>query len=664
MSAGHEPQAPAREVVASVAAVVGGLAVVHGWLDSRLAAGVALLAAAWRFADSLRGRTSVPRWGVVLFAGVGLGAITLEGAADGYSAVAVRSLVVLAGLKLLETRSLRDLYTVVYVALFLVGTLFLYRQSIAMALFGLGMVAILTSALVRASSPGGKRSWQRQLSIVAQLLGVALPFAALLFVLFPRLPGPLWQFGAGTTAATTGLGDTMEPGAISRLVLTQDIAFRAAFAGKQPDRSRLYWRGPVLWQTDGRRWRRRDETARPPSGNTSGTPVDYRLILEPHGQKWVPALDLPEAAPHGFSLSADYELATNKPLRTRSNWALRSLTDWDLRQLTPRQRAAGLQLPDRVSGRTRALAQQFGSAATDDAGIVAAIQHHFRTQPFHYSLQPPALGEDPVDEFLFESRTGFCEHYAAAFVVLSRLAGIPARVVTGYQGGEVNPHNQHVVVRQSDAHAWAEVWLAGEGWTRVDPTAAVAPERIDLGLDVAAAVARGGVPVFGTGSDLWRRLARQAGWLADAVEMAWYRNVVNYSDRRRQNLLQDLGIPALGGLATEIALAAGIIGAIGLTGMLALVRPAPRRPEEVRLYDRFCRKLERLGLVRQPAEGPLDFAARLKGRLSADQAALARAITRQYVVLRYGAGGTDRELTLLRDMVRRFRPRSLSDAET
>jgi transglutaminase-like putative cysteine protease len=651
------------ETLLAVALVIAVLAVAHGWLDTVAGAGVALGAACWRIADTLRGRMVVPGWRIVVFAAVGLGAIAWQGGGDGYSALAVRSLVVLAGLKLLETRSLRDLYTVVYLGFFLVGTLFLYRQSIAIAVFGLVIVAVLTGVLVRASSTGSRSGWRRQVVVGGRLLALGLPFAGLLFFVFPRLPGPLWHFGVAPGVGTTGLGDTMEPGLISQLVLSQDIAFRAAFAGRPPQRSQLYWRGPVLWETNGRRWHRRETAPLRGAGTASGTRTEYVLILEPHGQQWIPALDLPSTPRYGFSLSEDYELAANQPIRERTTYRLSSLTDPLVPGLTSKQRVAGLQLPEEVSERMRELVRQLADGAKAEADIVAAVLQYFRVEPFHYSLRPPPLGDDPVDEFLFDSRTGFCEHYAAAFVVLMRLAGIPARVVTGYQGGELNPHNGQLLVRQSDAHAWAEVWLRGQGWKRVDPTAAVAPGRINLGLDVATAVARGGVPVFGADSALWRKLAREAGWLVDAMEMAWYRNVVNYSDRRQQNLLHDLGITAFGSLATEITLAASIIGVIGLTGLLALFRTAPARAIEVQLYERFCRKLERSGIAREPAEGPFDFSARVQRRLTTDQAALADAITRHYVALRYGSGGSDDDLAVLRELVTRFRPRSLADAD-
>lgn len=659
----HDDQQLTREVLFTVAIVTAVLALTHGWLDSWTAAGVALVAVLWRIADTLRGHMEAPRWRIVVFAALGLAALASEGIGDGYSAVAVRGLVVLAGLKLLETRSLRDLYTVVYLGFFLVGTLFLYRQSIMTALFGLGIVAVLTGVLIRANSTGDPSRWRRHLKTCGRLLVLALPFAAVLFFVFPRLPGPLWHFWVGPGAGSTGLSDTMEPGAISRLVLSEDIAFRAAFSGRPPNRSQLYWRGPVLWRTDGRRWQRRNGEGRNNALSVSGTPTQYRLILEPHGQRWIPALDIPSISPGSLSLSEDFELIQKGRIRERSSYSLTALTDPVITALTPRQRIAGLQLPEQVSQRTRALASRLTDTAVTQTNIVKAALAYFREEPFHYSLQPPLLGDNAVDEFLFETRTGFCEHYAAAFVILMRLAGIPARVVTGYQGGEVNPLNGQLLVRQSDAHAWAEVWLAPKGWQRVDPTAAIAPDRINLGLDVATAVARGGVPVFGANSDLWRKLAREASWLVDAMEMAWYRNVVNYSDQRRKNLLQDLGITALGGLATEITLAAAIVGIIAFTGLVALFTAAPARGIEVQLYERFCRKLARSGLARRSVEGPYDFASRIRGRLTPEQAALADAITRSYVALRYGSRGSDNDVALLRELVARFRPRSLSDAE-
>ncbi|HEY5791079.1 MAG TPA: DUF3488 and transglutaminase-like domain-containing protein, partial [Gammaproteobacteria bacterium] len=428
-------------------------------------------------------------------------------------------LATMVALKLLETETPRDLYLVVFLGYFLVIANLLYSQSIPMALYLLLSVVALTATLIAANRGPGHGELRADLRLAAVLLLQALPVMLVLFVLFPRIDEPLWHMPREQRGAISGISDEMEPGSISRLVESEELAFRVSFDGPVPPPAQRYWRGPVLWFTDGRRWRAGTPPAPEELGYTGlGDAVGYAVTLEPHGQRWLFALDLPAEIPANASLTTDYQVLAQRPVDTQRLYRARSYPEYVTGPPSAAELRAGLQRPYRTSARVQALAQGWRDAAADDAAVVELALQHFREQPFVYTLSPPLLPGDPIDGFLFETRRGFCEHYAAAFTVLMRVAGIPARVVTGYQGGELNPLGGHLAVRQSDAHAWSEVWLPGRGWSRVDPTAAVAPERVERGIDAGASLGFDGAVSFRGGPGAWlAQLTEQAWLLADAV---------------------------------------------------------------------------------------------------------------------------------------------------
>ena len=648
-----------------LSAILALMAVVYAMLDSLSCGIFSLVAAAWKVQGLLTGRIVTPRWQLAVF-GVAGAAVLVVASGDGYNLLAMRTLVVLAGLKLLESRTPRDLRITAYLGLFLVATLFLLDQTIPMGLFGLAMTWSLVTLLIAVSRSESRPHWRRHGRLAFRLVALAVPFAVFLFLVFPRLSGPLWHLGYDRTSALTGLSDSMTPGAIGDLALSTEIAFRAEFAdGALPAREAMYWRGPVLWETDGRRWTRRATSRGEPMHRAEGgRTVEYRVILEPSGQRWVTALDLPDHAPDGIRITADLEPVANGIIRERTTYRLGSRLDGELPALSPLQRRAGLQLPDNVTERTRELGEDLSRESGSQSGLISEALRFFREQTFRYTLSPPLLLGNPVDEFLFESRAGFCEHYAAAFVILMRLNGLPARVVTGYLGGEQNPHNDQWIVRQSDAHAWAEVWLEGRGWERVDPTAAVAPERVERGIDLDAALGDGQRSGLAMAGSLWRQLARRAEWIADAVEMAWYRDFVNFTRSRQAGLMERLGLAAMGTTGAALALGVAVVVVISVTALLALATRVQRPPPVMAAYDVYCRKLARLGRPRRRGEGPVDYASRVHPQLEPDQAARADLITRYYLDLRYGRSrpGDDR-MGLLNQLVSRFRPRLLTDAE-
>jgi transglutaminase-like putative cysteine protease len=426
--------------------------------------------AGWRVANAMRGVPLPSTWLVIVLSATMLTAVyasygTLFGRDAGVALLAV-----LAGMKLMESRRLRDAYVLSALGYFLVITNFLYSQSILTGVYMLAVVLIMTATLIAFSTVSGELAPRARLRMAAGMLIQATPIMLVLF------------FGA-----VSGLSESMSPGRISRLSLSDAVAFRVTFQSKAPAPSQLYWRGPVLWHTDGWEWKSGQPARswRAQYAELQGEPVDYTITIEPHQQFWLIALEVPTTIPLGAQMTQDFQLRTPKPVRGRRRYQMRSHPQARLSRSSLEEQTAALALPPGKHPKARALAAEWREELQDDDAVVARALEYFGRQPFVYTLTPPLLKYDPVDEFLFDTRSGFCESYASSFTVLMRAAGIPARIVTGYQGGELNPLGDYLIVRQRDAHAWTEVWLQDRGWVRVDPTGAVSPDRIRLGIDAA-----------------------------------------------------------------------------------------------------------------------------------------------------------------------------------
>jgi transglutaminase-like putative cysteine protease len=370
-----------------------------------------------------------------------------------------------------------------------------------------------------------------------------------------------------------------------------------------------------------------------------GQRYSYRMVLEPHGRPWLLAMDYPRVwSDPSALLTQDFQLVTRQPAESVRALRVESWPDAiPEAELRPGARERFTALPARRNPRSQALAESLRAQHPSEAAYLAAVLGMFREQAFVYTLQPPLLqGTHPVDDFLFRTRRGFCEHFASAFTVLARAGGLPARVVTGYQGGEVNPVSNRLVVRQSDAHAWSEVWLDERGWTRVDPTAAVAPERIELGIEHALPAGER-LPGLSLRAIPGLEGLRQ-GW--DALNSVWNEWVLGYGPERQNDFLARLGLPGRDWRSMVLVLTAGVAGIMGLlTVWLAWRGRAPRPEAALRLYRRYCRRLAKDGLERRPSEGPVDFAR----RVSAARPGIAPGVaefTRLYLGLRYGE--TDR----------------------
>jgi transglutaminase-like putative cysteine protease len=565
-------------------------------------------------------------------------------------------LATMLALKLLETRRLRDLRVATVLYGFLLIGQFLFDQSPWLALY-LGALLVADFALMADLNARVARSpVLSALRTAASLTLQALPLALVLFVLFPRLSAPLWSLGQVQEEARSGIKDWLEPGSISELVIDGQLAFRVRFDGTVPNPDGLYWRGPVLWSTDGRRWLPAERGRLPPPQPLARAEerIAYSITPEPSGQRWLFALDLPVESGTGARIAGDHQVLTDRRIEDGRSYRLVSALSYDTGELDLAHEVAGLELPENITPRMRRLVDTWTRGAQGPEDVIREALAFFNREPFHYTLLPPRLGDNPADEFLFETRRGFCEHYASSFALLMRVAGIPARIVLGYLGGEVNPIGGYLILRQSDAHAWVEVWLAGKGWTRVDPTAAIASARVERrGLLEGLA---SGMPVRLRLEDagVFPRLVHGLRLLADSLDAGWRDWVLGLSRERQQRMLDLAGLGYLReyGLAIAMVTASAAVLAMLLT---ALLRGDRRQEPLDRIYGSFCRKLAGVGFRRLPREGPVAFADRVSA-VRPDLRGEIDEFLALYLPLRYGSAGGSDETKELRRRVARFRP--------
>ena len=549
-------------------------------------------------------------------------------------------------LKLLETRSKRDAVIAVFLSYFLILTTFFYSQTIGTAALMLVSLVLITSALIAANRDAAPMPPLAQTRLAGTIILQAFPMMLVLFLLFPRVNGPLWGLPADSVSGVSGLSDSMSPGQITSLSLSDGVAFRVKFNTPMPKESAMYWRGPVLSSFDGRNWRiQSTPQALPMKVEQAGPPVDYTVTLEPSQKPWLFALEMPSTLPEYARLTPEWQILNTKPVQGRLRYDARSYPGY--RPVAHEDRAdlaPYLALPPRINPRTRNLVSTWLFEGTAGEALVARALNYFRTEEFFYTFEPPLLDNHPVDEFLFITKRGFCEHYASAFTAMMRMGGIPARVVTGYQGGEVNPVDGYFTVRQADAHAWSEVWLKGRGWVRVDPTSAVSPARIERGL-AGALPQRFATPLMARFAPGWSTDVLQKfkfNW--EAVTNSWNQWVLNYSPDRQRETLERLGMKTPTWREMTVAMVIGMaLVLLAVTGWLLKAR-RERDPVQ-RAWEAFCKRLARAGLARAPAEGPLDFGRRAAAELHRARpasAALAellpriKAIAESYAALRYG----------------------------
>ena len=617
------------------------------WLD-----GLVVTLAAWRV---YLGHARLPlpgRWLLIFVvvgatAGVYFNYRTIFGRDAG-----VALLVVMLALKLLESRVLRDAMLLTFLSYFLVITNFLYSQTIATALYMVACIWVITATMIGLQHTRNEPPFRVHLRTAGVLLAQCTPLMLVLFLLFPRVSGPLWGLPQDAYTGMSGLSDTMTPGSFSTLILSDAVAFRVKFDSTIPAPKFLYWRGPVMWDFDGRTWTAPRALYGTPEFTTNSPPVSYEVTLEPHSKRWLFALDIPGKVPPRAQASADFQLLALEPVNNRIRYGMVSFLEFNFGIAENRMALRrALALPDGRNPRTIELARKLRGEYAEDRALMLAALAMFRNQRFFYTLTPPVLlGNDPMDEFLFETRSGFCEHFSSAFAVLMRAAGIPARIVTGYQGGELNQLGNYFIVRQADAHAWTEVWLRGVGWVRVDPTAAVSPLRVESGL--SAAVPRTDLLPLLARTDF--EALRQLRLTWDLMSNTWNQWVLGYTPERQRLLLSRVGIDdaTWRTLAIVLFCATSFIVLVLSVLMLRQFKARVRDPARI-AYLRFCEKLRRKGLPRHPAEGPLDYARRLQAERP-DLAVAVATISQLYVRLRYGAEHGADALEQLRRQVREF----------
>lgn len=577
----------------------------------------------------------------------------------------VTLVVVLLALKTLELRARRDAFVVFFLGFFTMLTNFFYSQSLLTAAAMLLALMGLLTALVNSHLPAGRPSlWQSaRLALRMTLLGA--PIMVLLFVLFPRV-APLWGTPGDALSGRSGLSTRMQVGSIASLALDDSVAMRLRFEGDAvPPQGALYFRGPVLSTFDGREWLPLQATFSPalqaPADlQVSGEPLRYEVTLEAHNRPWLLTMDaavMPPVLPGdlGARMSNELQWIASAPVNDLLRYRAQSYPAF---RHGPLRQVASLQdyltLPAGFNPRTLQWAQELRRELGNDAGrLIERVLQRLRTGGYTYTLEPGEFGQHTADEFWFDRKEGFCEHMASSFAVVMRAAGIPARIVTGYQGGERNALDNYWVVRQSDAHAWTEVWLAGQGWVRVDPTAAVAPARVG---SLQRLQAPRGAIATAVGTVISPNFVQSVRALWEAANNAWNQKILNYTQSRQFNLLralgfespswEDLGLLLLGALVTASLAAA------------AWTRWERRRQDPwLRLLERVRRHLQRGGLAAGAAATPREMAVRLAqthdpqdNRVRAIQAWLQR-----FEQLRYAPRPHGREAADLAELRRELR---------
>jgi transglutaminase-like putative cysteine protease len=601
-----------------------------------------------------RGRGPAPRAVLFTIAALAIPLLFLRFRSFNGVVAGTALLSVAAGLKLLESKEQRDIYVITVIVYFVSAAALLDSNSFWLFAYLIGVSWLTTATLLRVTSSGAAPAWRRSLRYGGRILAQALPLALVFWLLFPRFAGPLWNMPNNSQTATSGLSGTMSPGDITQLALSDDVAFRVRFASAVPPAKERYWRGPVLDSFDGRTWRQSGAVFTVPPLQPLGMAYRYTVMMEPSQHRWIFMLDWPASSDlMRARLTDDYTLTQPEPLLRSVDVTGTSYTHVQSSEpLAKPVLKRDLQQPPGRNPRTQQLARQLRSEHADDMELVSAVLTMFRQQPFFYTLTPPKLSDDSVDEFLFGTKRGFCGHYASAFAALMRAAGIPARVVTGYQGGTFNPYSDYWILRQSDAHAWTEIFIEGHGWTRIDPTAAIAPERVERGLAEAL-----------SDDPLVSRWQSRTPWFAgarlrlDLLREVWRERILDFDQDSQRKLLEMLNIPEPDGQKLVLLLAVCMALVLGWLTWHVRRELAPQ-PKDMttRTYERLCAKLAAAGVPRRMHEGAEEYAHRVAA-LRPDLAGKVTALCRHYSSLRYALPSSRITLGQFQAGVRAFRPK-------
>jgi transglutaminase-like putative cysteine protease len=577
-------------------------------------------------------------------------------------------------LKLFETQTFRDVSMLSNIAIFSLVVNFLYDQSILVAIVTLVALVFLFSGVIgyghrhpRPHRHPRRRGWAKpealafpgadhermHFILAGKMLLQAFPFAIALFLLFPRIDGSLWGLPEDAFSGSTGLTEEMSPGLISQLSNNDDIAFRVKFDTPMPAAAQLYWRGPVMGHFDGFTWSaaaKKEPMTDPMDYSAFDQVARYTITLQPHNRYWLFALDSPVDLPENSFLSAENQVLSQARVNQVQRYQLVSKTHY-LLPAEANTLSGYLQVPQQSSPRSRQLVRTL-SVPNDPEATLAAVLNYFSEHGFFYTRNAPRLSQQPIDEFLFDSKRGYCEHFASSFTVLMRLAGVPSRVVTGYLGGEVNPLDDVLAVRQSDAHAWSEVYLGpNKGWVRIDPTAYIPPSNIESPEDQRR-LSSGAVQPFVAAEQTWLAQGlRQAGYAWDLVNNQWSQWVLDYNSRQQQAFFAALGFPELTwqGLTQGMLLAVGMLAALLAAGIFA--RPFQRRQRVQAYYARFVKRFGKYGIRKSGSEGASDFSQRASAEFPEKRSQI-QEISDLYNQLRYGEGGN---IDLLKEKVKAFR---------
>ena len=595
--------------------------------------GVVIASLCWRILENLGRMRPIPGWllaTMVVFGGLSVFAEywTVVGRDAGLAL-----LTVMTSFKFLECRSHRDLLILVFLCYFLIATHFLFSQSILTAALMFITLIVITATLITINQRDDRVPILSRLKISSRMVAMSIPLMLILFILVPRIPGPLWGIPNDQRGGVTGLSNTMSPGKISNLIRSNKVAFRVDFTGLVPPQSKLYWRGPVMSMFNGRSWYQ-SRRHRINSFNIKkyDEEVEYTVTLEPNGEHWLLALDIPARLVKGSLMTADFQITSKDEINDLRRYTMKSRLgsqigkgeSIDYLELTSK-------FPDNSNKRTIALGEELSRRYANPEDIVQHVLTMFSKEGYVYTLRPPILVDNEVDRFLFDSKRGFCENYAGSFALLMRAAGIPARIVAGYQGGEFNRVGNYLIVRQSDAHAWTEVWLLDRGWVRVDPTAAVSPSRIELGLDIALGDEvssfriQYGNPLFGNLLYSW-----------DNLQHDWNDWVLNYDQRKQGDFLRDLNIGIENWSDMVFALMFMLLLVTGSYWLASYYRERPAKPEAYEIYfEKILKKLKKRGLVKKPSEDSGEFLHRIEST-NLSQISQLKKIIESYMRIKYG----------------------------
>lgn len=536
-------------------------------------------------------------------------------------------LIMAFSLKLLETKTQRDAYVVIFIAYFVIALAFIFSHSIGMVAYELCALILVTAATIGMNQFHTRVEIFKSVKIASKILAQAIPLMIVLFVLFPRI-GPIWAISSSNQQARSGLSSEMTPGDIAKLSLSDEIAFRAIFKGITPPTSDLYWRGRVYTNFNNGTW---SETDIPSTFNNiskidwashsdtawfipkvieDSEALSYTILLEPTHNQWLVGMDLAIPKNPSTGTTWDYKLIHRQPVQSLLKYEVNTYPNAVLNTWLPEfLRILTTKIDKDDNPQTILFAKNLYAESTSTEDFVEQILTQIRNQPFHYTLEPPKLdNENSIDQFWFETRQGFCTHYAGAMVYMLRAAGIPARMVGGYQGGEINPITKHVVVRQYLAHAWVEYWTSKKGWQRVDPTAAVAPSRIHDGLSSSLPENDlNSLSIFSNARINQMPALQKIMFLFESIEHRWNLFIIGYNSELQINLLEKLLGKITAFRIAMFLLAGAFLSTLFVAISLFMTSRDKKKHPVIKVFQHFSTRMAKQGLQRKPYESPAQF---------------------------------------------------------